>query len=153
MRIRHFFMKNSSKISILFTEFFKDQHSAMTTCCYCLETNNSLVLVAEPDTVECKTCKHNMHTRCYIVAHTRRTLVCNPVDKQAIRCATHDTALTAHDNVQAVRLRYLLTRLMNINILMQSSFFQLRSSLLGEYLSEVLDNWKDTSSNYRLLAS
>ena len=106
MRLRHFVMKNSSKINILFTAFFKDQHSAMTTCCYCVETNNSLVHVAEPATVECKTCKHNMHTRCYIVAHTRRTLVCNPADAITVRCATHDTALTAHDNVQAVRLRY-----------------------------------------------
>ena len=108
MRIRHFFMKNSSKINILFTAFFKDQHSAMTTCCYCVETNNSLVHVAEPATVECKTCKHCMHTKCYIVAHTRRTLVCNPADAEAVRCATHDTALTAHDQVQAVRVGYLL---------------------------------------------
>jgi hypothetical protein len=106
-------MKNSSKINILFTHSSKINilFTAMTTCCYCAETNNSQVLLhlaAEPATVECKTCKLRMHMRCYVVAHTRRTLVCNPVDKQAIRCATHDTALTAHDNVQAVRLRYLL---------------------------------------------
>ena len=78
------------------------------TCCYCVETNNSRALWEDPDTIYCTNCRHCMHTRCYIVAHTRRTLVCNPVDKPTIRCATHDTALTAHDSVQAVRLRYLL---------------------------------------------
>ena len=72
----------------------------MTTCCYCAETNNSLVLLEEAATVECKTCKLKMHTKCYIVAHTSRTLVCNPADAEAVRCATHDTALTAHDQVQ-----------------------------------------------------
>ena len=80
----------------------------MTTCCYCAETNNSLVLLEEAATVECKTCKLKMHTKCYIVAHTSRTLVCNPADAEAVRCATHDTALTAHDQVQTVRLGYLL---------------------------------------------
>ena len=72
----------------------------MTACCYCAETNNSLVLLEEAATVECKTCKLKMHTKCYIVAHTSRTLVCNPADAEAVRCATHDTALTAHDQVQ-----------------------------------------------------
>ena len=80
----------------------------MTTCCYCAETNNSLVLLEEAATVECKTCKLKMHTKCYIVAHTSRILVCNPADAEAVRCATHDTALTAHDQVQTVRLGYLI---------------------------------------------
>ena len=74
----------------------------MTTCCYCAETNNSLVLLEEAATVECKICKLKMHTKCYIVAHTSRTLVCNPADAEAVRCATHDTALTAHDQKKPV---------------------------------------------------
>ena len=79
----------------------------MTTCCYC-DANNSLVLLEDAATVECKTCRVKMHTKCYIVAHTSRTLVCNPADDDAVKCLTHDTALTAQDTVQTVRLGYLL---------------------------------------------
>ena len=80
----------------------------MTTCCYCAETNNSLVLLEEAATVECKICKHCMHTKCYVVAHTSRTLVCNPADADAVKCLTHDTARWEHDQVHEVRVRYLL---------------------------------------------
>ena len=79
----------------------------MTSCCYC-DANIVCLLLEEAATVECKICKHCMHTKCYVVAHTSSTLVCNPADADEVKCVTHDTALTAHDSVHDVRVSYLL---------------------------------------------
>ena len=80
----------------------------MTFCCYCTETNNSLVLFREAATIKCKTCHAIMHTKCYIAAHTSRNLVCDPADADTVKCLTHDTARWEHDQVHNVRVSYLL---------------------------------------------
>ena len=61
----------------------------MTFCCYCDETNNSLVRLEDAATVKCKTCPLIMHTKCYVAAHTSRNLVCDPADADAVKCLTH----------------------------------------------------------------
>ena len=80
----------------------------MTFCCYCDETNNSLVRLEDAATVKCKTCPLIMHTKCYVAAHTSRNLVCDPADADAVKCLTHDTTRWEHDRMQTVRLSYLL---------------------------------------------
>ena len=46
--------------------------------------------------------------KCYTIAHMTRNIVCNTDDVKTIRCKAHDPDVTKHDQIQQIRINFMM---------------------------------------------
>ena len=79
-------------------------------CCYCVEYGNYFTPLGDK-TLVCQLagpCSNRMHLKCFTIAHTTRNIVCNTNDVKTIRCKIHDTEVRKHDQIQQIRINFML---------------------------------------------
>ena len=83
---------------------------ALSQCCYCLEYGNFFTPVGDKRLLcqQPSHCVPKMHRKCYTIAHTTRNIVCNTNDVPTIRCKAHDTDVRKHDQIQQIRISFML---------------------------------------------
>ena len=83
---------------------------ASSQCCYCLEYGNFFTPLGDK-TLVCQLpgpCSNRMHLKCFTIANTTRNIVCNTNDVKTIRSKTHDTEVRKHDQIQQIRINFML---------------------------------------------